>query len=137
MYRIKGINNDVETCECCGKTGLKRVVWLVSVTQDGEESEATPYGTTCAAKRLGVKGTKSQVENKIDELLIKAISEKINEIRKDFTAFNLTLLPNDLRIQVAKDEISLNEAIEIRNNRFPILNYLNGKITAKEAARYL
>lgn len=134
MYRIKGINNDLDTCECCGKTGLKRVVWLVSVTQDGEESEATPYGTTCAARRLGVK---SQAENKIDELLIKAISEKINEVLKDFVKFNLTLLPSDLRIQVAKNEIGLNEAIKIRDSRFPILGYLNGKLTTSQAARYL
>ncbi len=49
---IVAINSDLETCACCGKTNLKRVVWLAF-------GEAAPvaYGTNCAAKALGVEGT--------------------------------------------------------------------------------
>jgi hypothetical protein len=49
---VLGVNSDKHTCQCCGKSGLKRVVWL---SLDG----ATPvhYGTTCAARVGGVTGS--------------------------------------------------------------------------------
>lgn len=52
--KILGINDDESTCACCGKSGLKRVVWL----QFGEEGneEVTHYGTSCAATALGLTG---------------------------------------------------------------------------------
>ena len=45
-YRILGINDDVTTCECCGKSGLKCTVVLT----DGERELA--YGRDCAAKAV-------------------------------------------------------------------------------------
>lgn len=41
---ILGVNADKDTCDCCGKTGLKKVVWLEI---DGAEPVA--YGVNCAA----------------------------------------------------------------------------------------
>ncbi len=49
--KILGINSDADTCACCGKSGLKRVVWL----QFGEGSP-THYGTQCAATACGLDG---------------------------------------------------------------------------------
>lgn len=51
-YRIKGINSDTDTCECCGRTGLKRVVWLAPVVDDTEYDPAA-YGSSCAAVVMG------------------------------------------------------------------------------------
>lgn len=46
MKRILGINDDRDACDCCGKTGLKRVVWI----EDTESGEIRCFGTTCASK---------------------------------------------------------------------------------------
>lgn len=51
-YRIKGVNGDEDTCSLCGKRGLKRVVWLAEVDEDGCESDAAHYGTDCAGLLL-------------------------------------------------------------------------------------
>lgn len=53
-YKFLGVNDDREHCECCGKQGLKRVVWI----EDTETGEIKHYGTTCAtnpAKAFGHK----------------------------------------------------------------------------------
>lgn len=45
MKRILGINDDKDDCCCCGKTGLKKVVWI----EDTETLTIEHYGTTCAS----------------------------------------------------------------------------------------
>lgn len=45
-FLVKGINDDQSFCECCGKSGLNRVVWI----EDTETGEIKHFGTTCAAK---------------------------------------------------------------------------------------
>lgn len=44
--KILGINDEVTTCECCGRTNLKKTVVL------GTEHGEVRYGTACAAKAL-------------------------------------------------------------------------------------
>ena len=62
-YILKGINSDTETCEQCGKTGLKRVIWLEVLDADGNQTGSTiPMGTCCGAKALGFKGEFKNVE---------------------------------------------------------------------------
>ena len=43
-FRVLGVNDDKDFCECCGKSGLKRVVWI----EDTESGEVSHFGTTCA-----------------------------------------------------------------------------------------
>jgi len=43
--QIIGISDEVTTCDCCGRTGLKRTVHL-HLEDDGD----IYYGTTCAAR---------------------------------------------------------------------------------------
>lgn len=53
-YTFLGVNDERDFCECCGKVGLKRVVWI----EDTETCEIRHYGTTCAtnpAKAFGHK----------------------------------------------------------------------------------
>ncbi len=47
MYAI-GISDTVTTCQCCGKSGLKRTI--VMRTNDGE---LVFYGSTCASRNSG------------------------------------------------------------------------------------
>ena len=57
MFKILGITDDVTTCDCCGKTNLKKTV----VLDNG--SETVFYGVDCAATALrGTKKAKSEIE---------------------------------------------------------------------------
>ena len=49
MKQVIAINDDTDTCSCCGRTNLKRVVWI----RDNVESDPTAYGTGCAATAMG------------------------------------------------------------------------------------
>lgn len=51
-FKIDGITDDQDTCDCCGRQGLKRTVRLLRLDADGNPVEALHYGTTCAAKAL-------------------------------------------------------------------------------------
>lgn len=61
QVKILGINDDVTTCECCGRAGLKKTVVLDFVEGKG----IVHYGTACAAKSLrfgaGAKMTKTKI----------------------------------------------------------------------------
>ena len=52
-FVVKGVNDEQNFCSCCGKSGLKRVVWI----EDTETGVVSHFGTTCAespAKAFGV-----------------------------------------------------------------------------------
>lgn len=54
--KILGINDEVTTCECCGRTNLKRTVILES-----ETIGIVRYGTDCAAAAVyGKKSAKNR-----------------------------------------------------------------------------
>ncbi|MGL5719388.1 MAG: hypothetical protein ACRCYP_01135 [Alphaproteobacteria bacterium] len=79
-FALKGINDDTDSCSCCGRSGLKRVMWVVELNSNSEEcSEAFHLGTSCGAKFLGFKQSKvntkiknfdSEVQQKRYKLLI-------------------------------------------------------------------
>lgn len=62
-HKIAAINDEVETCSLCGRTGLKRVAWVYRL-EDGPHT-AVPLGLDCASTVLGyvkrVKGSKIPV----------------------------------------------------------------------------
>lgn len=43
-FQVTGVNDRASHCECCGRNGLKVVVWIVD-TETGEEKH---FGTSCA-----------------------------------------------------------------------------------------
>lgn len=134
-YTIKGINDEEDTCSCCGKTGLKRVVWLAAVSVDGEESEPMPLGTSCAAKKMYGKSIgKAKDENKLVAEMNVAIKNKCYQLLESFVDSGSYCVPAEL-LEMAK--IDLFAALAERNNRFPILNVMNGTITTQQAAKYL
>lgn len=50
-FRYLGITDESDSCDCCGKTGLKRVVGLEHI----DSGEVVRYGTSCAARALGTR----------------------------------------------------------------------------------
>jgi len=55
-FRYIGITDECIVCEHCGKAGLKSTVVLACLDADGNPEDVTYYGSTCAAKALGIKG---------------------------------------------------------------------------------
>jgi hypothetical protein len=45
-FQVIGINDKASFCECCGKSNLQRVVWIL----DNETGEEKHFGTVCALK---------------------------------------------------------------------------------------
>lgn len=123
VYRIKGINDDEDTCHCCGKTNLKRVVWLVELDADGNEiGDAFPYGTTCASKAMGWRETsKAKIEKRQAAEVAKEIERQKSELFAKFVKVGYNMLPRDLAIAVQDGEMSINDAVIERNKRYPVL----------------
>ena len=74
LYTVKGINDDQDTCDICGKENLKRVVWL----EDTETLELIACGTTCAAKLQGIKVAE---QKKMENDFVKASKEALRKAR--------------------------------------------------------
>jgi hypothetical protein len=66
-FKILGINDEVTTCECCGKTNLKKTV-VLSMNGEGE----VHYGVNCAASAL--RGSKKSGDRKAVETEAAAVS---------------------------------------------------------------
>ncbi len=56
MMKLLGVTDERTTCDCCGKTHLKRTVAL------GTETGIVYYGVNCAARALGKKSSAYKVE---------------------------------------------------------------------------
>lgn len=137
-YRITAINDEHDACSCCGKTGLKRVVWL----NDGSAYDM-PFGTTCAAKKLRVATTgKAQIERKLDELLYAERQAERNRIFDELCIYqptfnvyilretNIRALAQEMNLQISGPQGTNREAwrqvvmraVEIRKEKYPITN---------------
>lgn len=57
-FKVLGVNDDRDFCECCGKQNLKRVVWLEDLRTGAIEHR----GTTCAAYAMLGNRKKGTVE---------------------------------------------------------------------------
>ncbi len=55
-FRYIGVTDECVVCEKCGNTQLKSTVILAMLDADGNAEDATYYGSTCAARALGVRG---------------------------------------------------------------------------------
>jgi hypothetical protein len=61
MPRILGINDDESNCCCCGRTDLKRVVWI-----EHDDGRVEWYGTTCASYIMRGNRTKQNVKHVVN-----------------------------------------------------------------------
>lgn len=57
-YQVLEVNDSRDFCECCGKTGLKRVVFI----RDVETDEVKHFGTTCAASPVKGFGVDKEIK---------------------------------------------------------------------------
>jgi hypothetical protein len=51
-YRLLGVDDDVTTCEHCGRKNLKRTVVLSQIDEDGDEVAVVRFGCDCAARAM-------------------------------------------------------------------------------------
>ncbi len=61
--KVLGINDEVTTCDCCGKTNLKKTVVLA------RETDEVRYGVSCAAKALRRPAGRIKAEAEAAEVL--------------------------------------------------------------------
>lgn len=45
-FQVLAVNDKADYCECCGRNGLQRVVWVLD-TETGDEKH---FGTSCAVR---------------------------------------------------------------------------------------
>lgn len=77
-YRILGINDEVTTCECCGRTGLKCTVVLT----DGEQE--VRFGRDCAARATTSQWGVPKSANKIERIARDIQYGNVRNIPKPF-----------------------------------------------------
>jgi hypothetical protein len=81
-YKVKGINDEQDTCMCCGKTGLKRVVWI----EDTDTGDINHFGTTCAKSPAKAIGIGREIDKAVREYVSarkrKAIADHHAKIRE-------------------------------------------------------
>jgi hypothetical protein len=67
-FQVLSVNDDRDFCECCGKTGLKRVVFI----QDNETGEVKHFGTSCAMSPVKGFGIDKEIKAAISRANDKA-----------------------------------------------------------------
>lgn len=72
MIKILGIDDSVNSCDCCGRIGLKSTI-IVEV--DGEQFN---FGQICATKHTGMSSSK--IKSEISNIL----TEKIKVARQEY-----------------------------------------------------
>jgi len=66
QYRIKGINDEQDTCDECGKTNLRRTVILAALDDEGNEDGECRVGVDCASRMM--RTTTTKVKNEVATL---------------------------------------------------------------------
>ncbi len=95
-YALKGVNDEESICSICGKIELKRVMWLVELDADGNESsDAFHCGTTCGAKLLGY--TQSKISTKVKNFAGEVSKRRSNLYQQKLSALGETEILNALR----------------------------------------
>lgn len=61
-FKVLGVNDSKDFCQCCGKTGLKRVVFIENV----QTNEVRHFGTTCAVSPVKGFGVDREVKQAIE-----------------------------------------------------------------------
>lgn len=90
-YRILGTTDEITTCECCGRTDLKKTIVL-----DDYEGNISHYGETCAAKLMKMK---------INDFK-KEYNSSISQLRKDKQDF---IKNHSLTIEMDKEVDDINK----------------------------
>ena len=60
-YKVLAVTDDRDFCECCGRKGLKKVVWI----EDTETHEIKHFGTTCAVAPVKGFGVEKEIKRAV------------------------------------------------------------------------
>jgi hypothetical protein len=55
-FRYLGTTDHMQECEKCGRVDLRATVALATLDADGNTEDVVYYGSTCAARALGIPG---------------------------------------------------------------------------------
>lgn len=125
-FLVLGINDDRDFCECCGKQGLKRVVWI----HDTELGEVKHFGSVCATQPQ--KGFGPAVEKQIKS----AIREFTERKRQCFLAA-WRMVPKEFKYALKNNGVYLTEEGKAIHAKFEAEIWLKWEADrkAKEAER--
>lgn len=143
-FRLVGINDDANTCSCCGRDDLKRVLWLVALDADGNpEGDPIPYGTSCGAKALGWAypkhaATKRKIEGDAYMAMRAKVEETMQGLIKQYLVRGVGkhtcyLIPPICVGPLYRGEITLEQAIAYREEIHPLFAFLSGKLNHQQA----
>lgn len=138
-FKVYGINSDVDTCSECGKSNLKKVVWLMPLDSEGNElaAEPAPVGCDCAARMMGWSYSRQKTERQLNAMLQETkksvVNARIRSIFYDMVIMGHTYLPIELAQAAASGKMTKAEAFEKRNQMYPILEYNNGTLSLDDA----
>jgi len=115
-YTMLGVDDEVTTCEHCGKSNLKCTVVLGALDADGNAVGDVRFGRDCAAAALGRrKGT------------AKAKADYIEQEARNAQAARI--VAGIFNSQWAR--------VKISDGRFPVWAYFHGQIARLPENRYL
>lgn len=63
MIKVIGVNDEESFCECCGKEGLQKVVWL----ENTETGEIKHFGVICAQSPKKGFGVQKEIKKAISD----------------------------------------------------------------------
>jgi hypothetical protein len=138
MYKLVGTNDDQDSCCCCGRSGLKRVMWLVPLDEDGNPAgEPEHYGTSCAAKMLGWANHTSmkEVNQKAHEATELTIRQAVHKIlAAHCVVFNgmFFVLKTDVEA-LNSGVITPSQAVTRLRKAHPITSYYDGMMNRNKA----
>lgn len=72
-FRVLGVNDESDFCECCGKIGLKRVVWI----EDTETGSIQHFGVICAANPKKAFGIGSEIKR-----AVRADDKRLEQVKR-------------------------------------------------------
>ena len=108
-FKILGINDDKSTCSCCGKQGLKKVVWI----EDTETGSLDHFGVICALKPSKCFGL-TKADFREHELVWKTKEAmKWSKVRREYKARGGKFEMVDAYTCAASDKALWNECIAL------------------------
>lgn len=83
-YRLLGVDDEVTTCEHCGKRGLRRTVVLSRLDADGNEVSVVRFGCDCAARAM--RGLVSVTPREVRSIESLAVVVEMSNIEAELRA---------------------------------------------------
>ena len=161
-FRVLGSNDDASDCCCCGRQGLKMVVWLQPLDEDGEDcGSPVHFGRACAAKAAGWGyGTRSAIDARLNreakaawKHYAAAASKRIADMRDDgrieqvrvacgfdiksgsWSYGYIFALPGDVIGRISdphSQQAEIRDAKARRNAAYPICRWFDERLTTFE-----